>query len=343
MLEELESVGLLDGFGPYRKTSFRKHYWPIISRFGNFLSSDLVCDAHKIVRIEILDTNKCVLFLRQYKYNQSQTGLMCWWLVKTEVGWRIIDWEDPWGGVRRNCFIAHRLKVSIAKEPKSWVNDMIIINNLRLIGNEVQSADWSDNTIREALVRLHRDDEAPDFLKRQASMMRVAMHLGNMEMDAAIEELEAANAGGFSSAIHDFLMGECMLRKAKYADALAAFELYRDKFGSDSKVMGRIANCYYEIGQNEEARAAALKGLEDNPTEIVCLIFLVMASSPESIMDTSLLGYFEKTGRGAWAYETVLNYLIKNRELEKGEALLGHFRKVFPEAGSIPRIEEALR
>lgn len=338
MIESAEAANVFDGMD----SSFKRGF---ISGFRKGLSNiersfqQMAFDQHRVVRVEKPSEDRRVVFATLYNSELNISTKMRFWMVKTDQGWRIYDYEDLSVGLRTVAVMATMMKAGVGKNAEPWVADFVPL------AKTMQQLDMNDfesiASLREPLQRLMGHD-LPTDIRRFGSAMLVNAHTAAEDFDQAEQELEAAQKGGYQSPLANYQRGHLMMNREKWREALDEFRKNNDILGADSDILESISDCHYELGDMKSAHDAALKGLEDNPRAMNLLACLVAASTLEQIAEPVLAVKFEASGDAETAYEGALDYLISLEELEKARALFAACRGRFDDAELIDYYETEL-
>jgi hypothetical protein len=96
-----------------------------------------------------------------------------------------------------------------------------------------------------------------------------------------------------------------------------------------------LSDCQLKAGRPEEARAAALRGLEDSPGSASCLASLAAASTPDQLRDPAMAAHFAASDNAEAAFELALDYLIELESTDKAVVLFEVLRAKFPQSDLI--------
>lgn len=318
MIEALESGGMLKKFNDRQRRDFVTGFRMGFENIGESLKQ-MSFDQHRIVRVDTPSETMRVLFVQHYDTDLNITFPMRWWLAKTDVGWRVFDYQDLSTGLRTIELMGILISSGVGVNPEPWVKDLITVLTL------MKTIDMTDpeqlGTFKEPLEKLRRY-ELPGSIRTFASTMMVGVHQVSQENDKARAELEAARDGGYQSPMWHYQMAGCFVAEERYDDAILELERHASTFGWDSDSLEVLADCHLSAGRLEESRSAALRGLEDSPGSNACLASLAAASTPAQLRDPATAAQFALSNDAEFAYEISLDYLI---ELESGEAAIALF------------------
>lgn len=339
IFESLSKSGVLDGLEGRQLAAFKRGFLQGLGSFSTSLKH-MAFDEHRLLRVEQIDDNEVLAYVRHYDNRLNVTAQIRWWLVETSKGWQVYDFEDLSGGFRVVSFMGLMAKSGLSEVPEPWVDQLIST------ARQFQTIDPGDPesllSMEEPLLEL-RSYDLPEMVNRFASMLMASIHQVKGEPEASIEELEAAVKGGYNSPLHHYLMGSALMRLGRYEEALLEFHAHADYLGWDSDVLELVSDSHFWLGQMREAREAALRGLEDNPRSINCLASLAAASSPEEIQSDYTASLFAASGDAAWAYEVALDYTIEIDRLPQAKALFEHFKAEFPDDELLAYYTEVLK
>jgi hypothetical protein len=317
MIETAEAADAFDGMGGADKRRFLVGFRKGIGQLDDAFRQ-MSFDRHRIVRLECPAENRRIAFVIQYDNDLNVSVKMRWWLVRTDQGWRVHDYEDLSVGLRAVGVIVTMMKAGVGKSAEPWIADFLpAALSMRQI--DVNDPD-TIVAMREPMQRLLRH-KLPTDIRRFASAMLVSAHTAAEDYDEAEQELQAAESGGYQSPMADYQLGHIMMNREEWRKALEAFGRNIAVMGADSDTLESVSDCHYHLGEMESARAAALKGLDDNPRSVNCLACLVAACTTEQLSDPALGARFEATGDAEAAYEAALDYLISLEAREKALAL----------------------
>jgi tetratricopeptide (TPR) repeat protein len=264
---------------------------------------------------------------------------MRWWLVRTESGWRIHDFEELSIGLRTVGLMSTMMKAGIASTPEPWIKDFLPTVKI------VQQTDMADPEsiakLREPMNRLLKHD-LPTDVRRFASAVLIGAYMANEELAAAEQELNAAKDGGYASPLAHYQMGHLLMGREDYSKALDEFAQHIKALGEDSDVLESVSDCHLLLGAVDMARAAAERALDDNPAALNCLASLAAASTIQQLEADATVARFEASGDPAAAYETSLDYLLSREETEKARVLYKTARKVFDDKELLDYYDELL-
>jgi hypothetical protein len=326
MLETAEAAGILDGLGAAQKNSFRSGFQRGFRKGAGNLGQALrqmAFDRHRIARLEQPAENRRIVFVSLYDNELNVSSQMRWWLVRTDAGWRAHDFEDLSVGLSTVGLMGTMMKAGIGKSPEPWIADFVKVVNL------MREVDVSDPAaaagLHEPLAGL-MGHELPPGIRRFAGTMLVSACMAGDKLDEAEQQLRAAREGGYHSPLADYQQGHLHMLREQWREALAAFDQHIAAMGADCDILESVSDCHYHLGDMAAARAAALRGLDDNPQAVNCLASLVAASTPEQLGEPALGARFEASGDPATAYEAALDYLVSLEAWDKANALFAACR-----------------
>lgn len=318
MLQALKSGGMLDSLNHQGVRGFEKGFRSASGKFGAAIKQ-MAFDDHRVLRIEEINTDERLAYVRTYDNELNATAQIRWWLVRTEKGWRIYDYEDLSVGLRTVSLMGTLMSSGMATVPEPWIADFLPIPAT------MQTIDISDPenllSLEEPLLKL-RKHELPGDVKRFASAFIVSIAQIKGEPQESIEELEAAKSGGYESPLYHYQLGHALMQLEKYGEALEQFGKHAAILGWDSDVLESVSDSHYLVGDLEKARQAALDGLSDNPRSINCLCCLAVASNPAQISGKEFRSHIDKCGDPAAGFEAVFDYTLDSGLLPQSASML---------------------
>jgi hypothetical protein len=323
MIQALESGGLFEGMSSRDKKGFQAGFRKGAGSLGGALKQ-MAFDDYKILKVEELAPNDRVIFVRLYDNELNITMQMRWWLINTKDGWKAYDFEDLSVGIRSVSLMGTMMRSGVGKSPEPWIADFLPVT-VQMRSVDVQDPESFAN-LGKMLEKL-RQHKLPDDVKRFASTMMTSVLQMDGDMEGSIEELRAAKAGGYESPLYHYLMAHSLMAQEDYEGALVELEKHSEILGWDSDALESLSECHLMLGNIEEARNAALQGLEDNLKAVNCLAALSAASTPEQIREEGFEKYFSRSGNSEEAYEISLDYLISLDRIPQAEALLELLKK----------------
>ncbi len=338
ILSSLESAGYLDGLNDMQRQGFKLGMAKGLQRFDQSIKM-MAFDDHRIMRVDTIDGNQRIVYVRHYDNDLGVTSQRRWWLFRTDDGWRFYDFEELSAGLRMMTLMGLVLKNGLGQESDPWVPDVVRVSTL------LYTVDMTDPAsivkLKRPLLKLRKNQLPPD-IQRFASMLYASCLQCEGDFDGSIEELKAAKAGGYDSPMHFYQMGLNLYALENYEEALAAFKKHGEVLGRDSDALEMESDCLLELGRLDEARAVALEGLADNPNALGCLASLVVASTPEQIKESATVDLFAHSNEPAYAYEAALDYAIEMGYLPQARALFEIFKKGYPDNEYIFYYEQTL-
>lgn len=339
MLESAESAGLFKGMSVAEKKSFRKGLEQGFNTQMPAALSQMAYDRHRIARVEMPSANQRIVFANHYDNKLNISTPMRWWMVRTERGWRIYDFEDLSVGLRTVGMIGVMMKAGVAKNPEPWIKDFVpIVNSMKTID---LSDPESIATLSGPMDRLLKHN-LPTDIRRFASVVLVSAYMAGEDIDKAEQELLAAKNGGYDSPLAHYQMGHVLMGRGNYEKALGEFVQHIEAMGEDSDILESVSDCHFHLGEMEKARAAAERALDDNPSALNCLPSFVAASSKEQLANKATEERFAASGNAAVAYELALDYLLELEETDKARSLYQLGRKNFDDQELIDYYDEEL-
>lgn len=280
-------------------------------------------DRYKILRIEKLEGERRVVYVRLYDNELNVTTPMRWWLVKEEDLYRAYDFEDLSVGLRTTSIMTAALIANLGDKVPPWFPALmaVVMPMQTLDMNEMDS--WLK--LEKPIFAL-TETELPKDFQNFASIMKVAVFQVKGEVEGALAELAKSRQMGFDCPMWHYLKGSVLQVDENYDEAIEEFASHAKLFGWDSDVLEMVSDCYYELGNFEKAREAALRGLKDNPLSWACAASLA-ASSNEMQIREELPGIFKQGRKEEEFYETALDYLLDLEENEKAKVLYAVFQK----------------
>jgi Tfp pilus assembly protein PilF len=339
MLETAESAGLLAGLSASEKRGFRKGFHKAVASQMPASLSQMAYDRHRIARVEKPAENRRIVYANHYDNELNVTTPMRWWLIRTEKGWRIHDFEDLSFGLRAVGLMGVMMKAGVGKNPEPWIKDFLpVVRSFQ----QMDMADLDSMAeLREPLDRLLKHD-LPDDIRRFASAVLVSAHMAEGEFDKAGQELEDARKGGYASPLARYQMGHVFMGREEYSKALEEFAEHVKAMGEDSDILESVSDCHFQLGDMVMARAAAERALDDNASSLNCLASLAAASTQGQLADAATTARFEASGDPAAAYEMALDYLLSLDETEKARILYQTARKSFEDEELLEYYDEEL-
>lgn len=338
MIETAEAAGALHGLKPAERRGFERGFLGAMSKAGDNFRR-MAYDRHRIVRVEKPAENRRIVFTTLYSNELNITHKMRWWMIKTESGWRIHDYEDLSVGLRSVGLIATLMNAGLGKSQEPWVSDFMIA---------IKAMQKIDLTNIEELAKL-RDPmknllkhSLPSDVKRFGSAMLVSALMAGGELDEADKEIAAAETGGYASPLLHYQKGHVLMAREEWRLALGEFAKHIALMGSDSDILESVSECHYSLDEMALAKDAALKGLDDNPQSVSCLAWLVVTGTVDEMSDPGLAAKFHATGNAASAYEMTLDLLIFLEEIEKTKALFAITRSKLGNQELIDYYEETI-
>lgn len=326
MLETAESAGLLAGLSASEKRGFRKGFHKAVSSHMPASLRQMAYDRHRIARVEKPSEHRRIVYANHYDNEFNISTPMRWWLVRTEKGWRIHDFEDLSFGLRTVGLMGIMMKAGVGKNPEPWIKDFLPV--VRAFQQMDIANLESIAGLREPLDRLLKHD-LPADIRRFASAVLVSAHMAEGEFGKAGQELEDAQKGGYASPLAHYQMGHVLMGREEYSKALDEFSKHTRIMGEDSDILESVSDCHFHLGDMDMARAAAGRALDDNPSAFNCLASFAAASTGEQLGDKATIARFEASGDPAAAYEMALDYLLSLEEMEKARSLYRTCRKSF--------------
>ena len=319
MFQSLKSGGMLDSLDRSGIRGFKKGFESASNSFAIALRQ-MSFDKHRLLKLEVIDEDERLAYLRCYDNELNITTQTRWWLIRTQRGWRIYDFEDLSVGLRTVSLMGTMMSSGIATKPAPWIADFLPV------ATKMQTIDFSDvdslMTLDEPLRKLRRN-ALPTDIRRFASALTVSMLQVKEDSEGSIAELEAALAGGYQSPLYHYQMGHALMQFEKYEEALDSFSKHAEILGWDSDVLESVSDCHYLLGNLKDARQAALDGLADNPSSLNCLCSLTVASSPEEIDSDQFRGLIDGCGDPAAGFELAFDHVIETALVPQAESMLG--------------------
>ncbi|GHC48641.1 hypothetical protein [Roseibacillus persicicus] len=288
----------------------------------------LAYDKFKVLRIEKLEAGQRIVYVRLYDNELNVTTPMRWWLVKEEDIYRAYDFEDLSVGLRTTSIMTAALIANMGDKVPEWFPAVMAVVV------PMQTLDMGDP---DSWVKLEKpifalaETELPDDFRNFASVMKVAVFQVKGEVQGALEELAAARQEGFDCPMWHYLKGSVLSADENYDEAIEEFASHAKLFGWDSDVLEMVSDCYYELGDMEHAREAALRGLKDNPLSWACAASLAASSNLMQIRE-EIPGIFKQGRDEEVFYESALDYLLDLEENEKAKVLYSVFQKAVGES-----------
>lgn len=338
MIETAEAAGAFRGMGVSDKREFIKGLRKGFSQAGeNF--RQIAYDRHRIVRVEKPAENRRIVFATLYSSDLNITNKMRMWLVKTDDGWRIHDFEDMSMGLRSIGLITTMMKAGLGKKQEPWIADFLPVMNMIKQIDPAQPE--SISKLREPLERF-RSHTIPNDLKRFASVMMVACLMSDGEMDEAEKELQAAETGGYASPLFHYQKGHLMMAREEWRMALDEFEKHIGIMGADSDILESVSECHYRLDDISAAREAALKGLEDNPQATSCLLWFAATSSAEQMNEPGFAAKFDAVDDPALVYENAMDLVLILEDAKQAKILFAYCRGKLVDDESVDYYEEMI-
>lgn len=338
MIEALESAGMLRGFKGRQRQQFETGFRKGFEKFDDSLRQ-MAFDRHRILRVEAPSNTMRVVFVQHYDTDLNIAFPMRWWLAKTNSGWRVFDFQDLSTGLRSVELMGIMMSAGVGAAAEPWIKDFLPVLSL-MRGIDMQDPEQVV-TLQEPLEKL-RENTLPASIRSFASTMMVAIHAVSESTEELRAELEAAVDGGYQSPLWHYQMASCLMAEERFDEAIKELEKHAETFGWDSDSLELLSDSHLEAGRPEEARAAALRGLEDSPGAPACLASLAAASTPDQLRDPATAALFALSNDSEAAYEMALDYLIDLEFAEQTLALFEVFRKIHPDSELIEYYEDEL-
>lgn len=339
MIESMKSAGLFDSFNRKFIDDFERGFKKDAGSSFGIALRQTAYDRHRVLKVERLDRNERLVYVRHYDNELNITTQMRWWLVLTENGWRIYDFEDLSMGLRIVNFMGTVMSGAAGASPEPWIADFLPL------AQAIQTVDFTDVesalTLAEPVEKFCKHELPPD-IRRFASMMRTSMLQLKEDGEGSVAELEAAMEGGYESPLHHYLMGGSLMLLGKYEEALDAFGKHAETFGWDSDVLEGVSDCHFQLGDMKSASQAALDGLADNPASINCLCSLAAASSPEVITSEKFRKFIDQCGDPPVGFELAFDYILDMELLPQAEAMLSIMTEYLDDGDLMDYYQEAV-
>ncbi len=187
-----------------------------------------------------------------------------------------------------------------------------------------------------------RRHELPHSIRRFASTMVVSIYQVSERTEEALAELDASRDGGYRSPMWHYQRAGSLAAAGRFDEGAAELGRHAETFGWDSDSLEMLSDCHFEAGRLDEARDAALRGLEDNPGSPRCLASLAAASSVEQLRDPATAELFAAGEDPESGYEVALDYLISLDKTEPAAVLFESLRNRHPDSELIPYYDEEL-
>lgn len=338
MLSALASAGAYDGLSSGELRGFKKGFRGASGQLGTSIKQ-LGFDEHKVSLVENFGEDVRVAYVRLYDNELNTVSQMRWWLLKTDEGLRAYDYEDLSVGLRTVSLMGRILKSSLSSSPEPWVEDFVPV------AQRLQLTDFSDSEsisrLEKPLIELRKND-LPLDIRAFASMSMASLLLQKGEFEEAKAELEASKNGGYMTPLFNYQMGGVFSQLGEQKKALEFYDKHIEKFGADSDILELVSDAHRADGNLEKAKETALEGLEDNPRSTGCLLSLTMAESLEKMTDEAFVKRFTTMPGSEEVFESALDLLIDDDQLEKAKALFGVFKDKFPSSDLVDYYEEEL-
>ena len=332
MINLLDEMGVLDGLSRSQRQSFAAGFKDGIKGFSQHFKR-LDYDRHKIMKIEEIDNDEVLVYVRHYNNDYNISFPMRWWLINTGSGWRLYDFENLRTNLRmlRAVSIALKERLSGVKQP--WASRIQLIAGA---ADSIEQMNMEELITFEEQLRELRKSNIPDEYQCFVSTSLVTCLGYQGRYQEAIDELDSANAGGYASPVYHYLMADNLISMEEYERALDEIDKFVAVFGADSDVLEFKSVSLWHLGRLKEAREAALQGLEDNPGSMNTLADLAASSSLEQIAHESTKDFFNQAKSPETAYELALDYLSELLQPEKSKALLNIYKNSYPDSENIP-------
>lgn len=338
MLETAEAAGAFRGMSPSNRRNFERGFLDAMSKAGDNFRR-MAYDRHRIVRVEKPAENRRIVFATLYSNDLNITQKMRWWMVKTDKGWRIHDFEDLSVGLRSVGLITTMMKSGLGKHQDPWIADFIPAIKA------MQQTDLTNlddiSKLRDPMLRL-MGHHLPNDVKRFASAMLVSAYMAGGELDEAEKELMAAKAGDYASPLFHYQKGHLLMAREEWRLALEEFTKHIAIMGNDADILESVSECHYALDEIAVAREAALKGLDDNPQSFSCLAWLAATSSAAQMSESNFDAKFQASGNAANAYELALDLLIYLEDLDQTKAFFALYRSKLDDQELVEYYDEAI-
>ncbi len=336
MISALNSSEAMADLSSKQKRAVAKGFRSAVSQLGDSIQQ-MGVDDHKIVLVEKIDEDQRLVYVKLYDNELNVVTQMRWWLLRTDKGWRAYDYEDLSVGLRVVSLMGSVISIQVSGQNDGWITDFMPV------AQQLQVFDPSDlesfDRLEQPLLKL-RGNDLPLSIRKFASMTYTSVLTARADFEEALAELVAAEKGGYTSPISNYQKGTVFAGLERHEEALASYQKYTERFGSDSDVMELVADSYLQIGEREKAREAALKGLADNAISVGCLASLAAASSPKEFATGEMEERFLKMPYPEEAFETALDYQLTQENFAGARSLFTILKKAFPESDLIEYYEE---
>ena len=329
MLSAVLSTGSSDSLSAREKKQFKKSFRTTIKTYADPWVKQVAYDDYKITLIEKINDDQNIVYLRQYDNEYQVVHLFRWWIVKTEKGWRIYDYEDLSIGLRTISLMGQAYKNEFSSNKKPWVQDLATLNNL------LRATDLTDREqylALEAPLEKLKSTPLPLNIKSYASMLTQTILTLKEDHEGALAEILAAEEGNYGYPLFHYLHGASLLALGRNQEALESFQKFTEKFGNDSDTLELVSDAHYGLGEFKKARQAALAGLTDNPNSANCLACLSVTMTAEEITTPEAIERFTKMKNSESAFEISLDYLIAEEKEDIALNLFKVFKKEHPES-----------
>lgn len=326
LLEAAKDSGALDDFSEEQLSVFEKVLPASVDQMGESMKM-MAYDRFKILKVETLEGGGKLVSVRHYDNDLNLTFPMRWWLTQREgkEGYLCYDFEEMSMGLRTAQMFAIGAAAGIEKRASPpW------LLSLTLIVNTMQQNDLADPDIwleiEKPVLQLAADQGTPKELQTFANIMRVNLHLNKGDTQAANADLARIREEGIDVPIWHYLKGNVLMVEENYDEALEEFASHAKFLGWDSDTLELVADCYYYLEDYEKARAAAVRGLKDNPSSWACAASWAASSTTEQLQ-TESARVFGTASNLEELYESSLDYLLDLEESEKAKVLFSVFKK----------------
>lgn len=229
-----------------------------------------------------------------------------WWLIRSDKGWRVYDWENLNNGVRMSTTLMNMLPQARMNTVPPWLRRMEEFGTARAV---VEQGDFKSG--RQRLNRLE-SAKLPDSLEAMRLLYLGICESSEGKYDKAIALYNRALKLKPDLPDARYLRGCALGDMGKFEESIVDYQWYLDTLGSDAECYRRMGNSYSWLDKHEEAAKAYRASLEDRPSREV-IVSLAGYLKPE---ECDVLGrYFLALREPKQEYEPLVRELLDENRL----------------------------
>ncbi|MEL6108010.1 MAG: hypothetical protein AAFU85_18445 [Planctomycetota bacterium] len=296
-------------------------------------------DDTRITRIEALDADRMVVYVKLWDDEMESYSKLRWWLSRSASQWRLYDFED----FDMNIQMSTMMGIGIAAQSEGrngWAASLMRV--LAFMQNQGSASEMilSIDELEPEFESILAAENVPPKIKSLAHFFKASILILNEQWESALREIETAQSIEAGLPVHFYMKTVVLSGLEQYEEARAALDAYAAMLGWDADTCMLAARIAYDSGDAATARDYALRGLEDQPGSFYNLEYYGLALPDNE--KGKIEEYFVKLSDSELGFEYLMDAFLEQDDDAAMDALMAIQRKHNPESDLIEYYEEEM-